>query len=97
MKRRVFRYFTAALLLCCLCAIYFNVLVDDAPVRALATETLRKTAGCGEKCKLDSFQGSRNIVQEKLEYDVEGKGHWVVMCRRDFIIVGAHTCKATGG
>jgi len=97
MKRRFFSYFTASLLFACLCAIYMNVIVDDGPVRARALETLRTTADCGEKCKLDAFHGERNIVQERMEYDVAGKGHWVVICRRQFLIAGDHWCRATGG
>ncbi|MBX3227568.1 MAG: hypothetical protein KIT84_14535 [Labilithrix sp.] len=96
MKRRIFQWFTATLFVLCLCAIYANLLVDDAPVRAQALQTAKTAAGCGDKCKLDSFHGERGMLQMRGEYDIEGKGHWTVICRRAFIVGGEYKCTATG-
>lgn len=97
MKRRLFQWFTVGVLFCCLGGIYANIIVDDGPVRVQALETLRTAAGCGAApCKLEQFRGERGMIQERLEYDVVGKGHWTVVCRRALIIAGEYTCKASG-
>ncbi|CAN5910205.1 hypothetical protein BH11MYX4_BH11MYX4_66750 [soil metagenome] len=97
--RKVFRIFTILLLGVCLWTAYANVFSDDTAVRAKANDLARKTAGCGDKCKVTSIRGNRGMLDETTEYDVEGPGagHYVVVCRRAQIVVGEYGCEVTGG
>ena len=97
--RKVFRIFTIVLLGVCLWTAYANVFSDDTAVRAKANDLARKTAGCGDKCKVTNIRGNRGMLDETTEYDVEGPGagHYVVVCRRAQIVVGDYACEVTGG
>jgi len=97
--RKVFRIFTILLLGLSLWTAYANVFSDDTAVRAKANDLARKTAGCGDKCKVTNIRGNRGMLDETTEYDVEGPGagHYVVVCRRAQIVVGDYACEVSGG
>lgn len=97
MKRRLFQWFTVLLLLVCVWTAYANVVSDDAGVRAQARSTVNQAAGCGEGCKLEGLRGERGMLEERIEYDVLNHGHYVVVCRRAYIIAGEHACNVTEG
>jgi len=93
--RRIFQWFTFFLFLLSGWVAYANVLSDDAEVRALARAALGEAAGCKDACKIESLRGDRGMVEERLEYDVVGRGHYTVVCRRTLIAFGPHTCHAS--
>lgn len=78
----------------CVWTAYANVLSDDAPVRAKARATVNQAAGCGDACELEGLHGDRGMLEERIEYDVVGHGHYVVVCRRAFILAGDYACEA---
>jgi hypothetical protein len=94
---RLFRIFTILLLLISICTAYMNVFSDDTSVRAGANDLARKHAGCGDKCKVTNIHGDRGMFQERIEYDIEGAGpgHYVVVCRRAYVVAGDYTCQVT--
>lgn len=92
--RRVFRGATFVLFLACLWTIYANILSDDTAVRAQAGEVVRKTAGCADKCKVVGMEGERGMVSEVITFTIDGKGQYVVTCRRAFVIAGDYACTA---
>lgn len=94
-SRRIFRWATFVLFLVCLWTIYSNVLSDDTAVRAQAGELARKTAGCGDKCKVVNMEGERGMLSEVITFTMEGKGQYVVTCRRAFVIAGDYACTAS--
>ena len=96
-RRQLFQAFTFLLLIVCVWTAYANVLSDDADVRAMARATVNQAAGCGESCKLEGMRGERGMLEERIEYDVLGKGHYVVVCRRAFIVAGDYACEVTEG
>lgn len=73
---------------------YSNVLSDDADVRALAGESARKEARCGDKCKVTGIRGTRGMIEESLEYDIDGAGGFLVTCRRAYVVAGDYACDA---
>lgn len=94
-RRSAFQWFTVVLLLVSFWTVYANVLSDDTDVRAKAKETVNEAAGCGKDCKHESLRGDRGMIEERIEYDILKHGHWVVVCRRAFVIAGEHTCTVT--
>ena len=92
--RRIFRGLTFVLFVLCLWTIYANVLSDDTAVRAQAGDLARKTAGCGDKCKVVGINGERGMLSETITYDIDGKGQILVTCRRAFVIFGDYACTA---
>ncbi|GEM_PF-1747997 len=97
MKRRVFQWFTVALLLLSMWTAYANVLSDDTEVREKARATLNAAAGCGDACKLENMRGDRGMFGTEIEYDLVKHGHYVVVCRRAFIVAGDWACEVTQG
>ena len=97
--RKGFRVFTILLLALCIWTAYANVFSDDTAVRAKANETARAKAGCGDRCKVTNMRGSRGMLEETIDFDVEGAGagHYVVTCRRAQIIVGDYACTVADG
>ena len=97
--RRGFRIFTVLLLGACLWTAYANVFSDDTAVRALANDSARRRAGCGDRCRVTNIRGNRGMLDETTEYDVEGPGagHYVVVCRRAHVIAGDYRCEVSGG
>jgi hypothetical protein len=89
--------FTVVLLLVSVWTVYANVLSDDAEVRAKARATVNQAAGCGDDCKLEGLRGERGMLEERIEYDVVKHGHYVVVCRRAFIVAGDYACTVTEG
>ena len=85
------------LLVVCVWTAYANVLTDDANVRVMARETVNQAAGCGEGCKLEGLRGERGMLEERIEYDVVHHGHYVVVCRRAFIVAGDYGCEVKEG
>jgi hypothetical protein len=97
MKRRLsslLRIFTILLLMVSIWTAYMNVFSDDTAVRASANELARKQAGCGDKCKVTNIRGDRGMIDTSIDYDVEGPGagHYVVVCRRAYVIAGDYAC-----
>lgn len=92
--RRVFRGLTFVLFVACIWTIYANVLSDDTAVRAQAGDVARKTAGCGDKCRVVNMEGERGMLSEVITFTMEGKGQYVVTCRRAFVIAGDYACTA---
>lgn len=99
MRRRVFQYFTVILLLACVWTAYANVISDDTEVRAKARATVNKFAGCpdNEACPMQSMKGERGMITESIEYDLVKHGHYVVLCRREYVIAGEYSCHVTEG
>ena len=95
MKRRVFQGFTVVLAILCGIAVYFNIVTDDLEVRKLARSTVNQAAGCGDNCKLSGLRGDRGMLSETLEYDVQDHGHWLITCRRAFVVIGDYACAVT--
>lgn len=98
MKRRLsaaFRVFTIILLLLTIFTAYQNVFSDDTDLRARAGELARKEAGCGDKCKQTGMRGNRGMLDETIEYDMDGVGGFVVTCRRAHVIAGDYACTAS--
>lgn len=94
-RRQFFQWFTVLLLAACVWTAYANVFSDDTDVRAKARNTVNKAAGCGEDCKLEGLRGERGMLEERIEYDVTKRGHFVVVCRRAFILAGDYGCGVT--
>ena len=92
MRRKVFQWFTVALLLVSIWTVYANVLSDDAPVRAKARATAETATKC-DACKLEGMRGDRGMLDETIEYDFVGKPPVVVACRRAFIVAGDYACE----
>lgn len=90
--RRLFRALTFVLFVVCVWTIYANVLSDDTAVRALAGDTARKTAGCGDKCKVVGMEGERGMLSEVITFTMEGKGQYVATCRRSAVVFGDYAC-----
>ena len=97
MKRRIFQWFTVALLILSVWMAWANVISDDADVRAKARATVNAAAGCGDDCRLEGMRGERGMLEERIEYDVVKHGHYVVVCRRPFIAFGDHVCEVKEG
>jgi hypothetical protein len=94
-RRQLFQWFTVLLLGACVWTAYANVFSDDSNVRAKARSTVNKAAGCGDDCKLEGLRGERGMLEERIEYDVVRRGHYVVVCRRAFIVAGDYGCTVT--
>ena len=97
-KRRLsgaFRVFTIFLLVVTIWTAYSNVFSDDTDLRARAADLARKQAGCGDKCKVSGIRGSRGMIDESVEYDMDGVGGFLVTCRRVYVIAGDYACVAT--
>jgi hypothetical protein len=92
--RRLFSGFTFILFVVCLWTIYANVLSDDMAVRAQAGELARKSAGCGDKCKVVGMDGERGMLSEAITFTIDGQGQTIVTCRRAFVIAGDYACTA---
>ncbi len=97
MKRRLFQWFTVVLLVVSVWTAYANVLSDDTHVRAKARTAVNTAAGCGDDCKMEGLRGERGMIEERIEYDLVKYGHYVVVCRRAYIVVGDYTCQVTEG
>ena len=96
-KRRLsgaFRVFTIFLLVVTIWTAYSNVFSDDTDLRARAADLARKQAGCGDKCKVSGIRGSRGMIAESIEYDMDGVGGYLVTCRRAYVIAGDYACVA---
>lgn len=89
-----FRLFTIFLLLVAIWTAYANVFSDDTDLRARAGELARKQAGCGDKCKVTGMRGSRGMLEESIDYDMDGVGGYRVTCRRAYVIAGDYACAA---
>jgi hypothetical protein len=96
-RRQIFQWFTVLLFLVSVWTAYANVLSDDTDVRAKARAAVNQAAGCGDDCKLEGLRGDRGMFAERIEYDVLNHGHYVVVCRRAFIVAGDHACTVTEG
>lgn len=94
-RRQLFQVFTVLLLVVCVWTAYANVFSDDTDVRAKARATVNQAAGCGDECKLEGLRGDRGMLEERIEYDVLKRGHYVVVCRRAFIVAGDYGCDVT--
>lgn len=88
----VFRIFTILLVGVTIWTASANVFSDDTAVKAQAADLARKTAGCGDKCKLVNMHGSRGMVDEEIDYEFHDVGTFHVSCRRANVIVGDYTC-----
>lgn len=97
MKRKVFQWFTITLLLLSVWTAYANVLSDDTEVRAKARAALNAAAGCGDNCKIEGIRGDRGMFGTEIEYDLVKHGHYVVVCRRAFVVAGDWACQVTEG
>ncbi|HVH45340.1 MAG TPA: hypothetical protein VM925_23465 [Labilithrix sp.] len=95
--RQLFQWFTIVLLVVSAWTAYANVISDDADVREKARATVNQAAGCGADCKLEGLRGDRGMLEERIEYDVLKHGHYVVVCRRAFIVAGEYACMVTEG
>jgi len=89
-----FRLFTIFLLLVAVWTAYENVFSDDTDPRARAGDLARKEAGCGDKCKVSGMRGSRGMLDETIDYDMDGVGGYRVTCRRAYVIAGDYACEA---
>ena len=95
--RYISRYFSFFLLLLCGLMAYSNVVSDDTAVRKLARDTLGDYAGCGDKCAVSGMHGERGMIHETIEYDIDGRGHYVVACHRKMVALGDYLCVVTDG
>lgn len=95
--RYIGRYFSFFMLVVCGLMAYSNVVADDTEVRKLALTTLGDFAGCKDKCALSGMHGERGMVHETIEYDIDGKGHYVVKCHRKMVALGDYLCVVTDG
>jgi hypothetical protein len=93
--RRVFQAFTLVLLLVTGWTAYANVISDDMDVRNKARAAVNQAAGCGNDCKLEGLRGERGMFEERIEYDVVKRGHFVVVCRREHVALGDYACTVT--
>ena len=80
----------------CVCAlaalaVHNNVMADDSALndrmRALACEQ----AG-GDSCQIVRMVGKRSILESHTQFEIEGGGMFDVVCRREALVVGEHTC-----
>ncbi|MDB4935862.1 MAG: hypothetical protein JWP87_2834 [Labilithrix sp.] len=92
--RGAFRVVTIVLLLVAIWTAYANVFSDDTDLRAQAGTMARQQAGCGDKCKVVGMHGSRGMLEESIDYEIDGKGAFVVTCRRAYVIAGEYACDA---
>ena len=90
-----FRLFTICLLLVSIWTAYENVFSDDTDLRARAGDLARKEAGCGDKCKQSGMRGNRGMLEESIDYDMDGVGGFNVTCRRAYVFVGDYACVAS--
>jgi len=90
----LFRVFTIVLLGVTIWTAYANVFSDDTELRARANDLARKTAGCGDKCKVTGIRGSRGMLETSTEVDIDSLGGYLVTCRRAFIVAGDYACEA---
>ncbi len=99
MKRRLFQAFTVVLLLISVWTAYANVFSDDTEVRAKARVAVNHAAGCAdnESCPMEGLRGDRGMISETIEYDLVRRGHYVVNCRRAFVVAGDYTCEVIEG
>ena len=97
MKRRLFQWFTVLLLIATVWMAYANVLSDDTAIRAQARVAVDTAAGCGDACRIERLAGERGMIEERIEYDVLQHGHYVVVCRRAYILAGDYTCVVKEG
>jgi len=93
--RSLLRVLTVFIFFLSLWTAYANVFSDDTALRAHAGDLARQFAGCGDKCKVTGMHGDRGMIEERIAYDIDGKGQVVVTCRRQLIAVGDYDCKAT--
>jgi hypothetical protein len=96
-RRQIFQLFTVVLLVVSIWTAYANVLSDDTDVRKQARTTVNAAAGCGDECKVESLRGERGMLEERIEYEILKHGHYVVVCRRAYIVVGDYACAVTEG
>ena len=96
-RRRLFQWFTLVLLTASVWTAYANVFSDDADVRTKARSTVNHAAGCWDDCKVEGLRGERGMMEERIEYDVVGHGHYAVVCRRAFFVAGDYTCALIEG
>ena len=72
-------------------AVHNNVVADDSALhermRALACEQ----AG-GDQCHVLRMVGKRSVFESHTEFEIEGGGMFDVVCRREALVVGEHTC-----
>lgn len=94
--RQIFRWILGVLFVLSIWTAYANVFSDDAAVRAKARAALGVAASCGETCKVSGLRGDRSMFDERIEYDVVGRGHYLVVCRRAYIAFGEHACTVSG-
>lgn len=90
--RGAFRALTIGLFGLSVWTAYANVFSDDAAIRTRAGEVARKFAGCGDGCKVTGMNGQRGMLEERIDYDIDGRGRVSVACRREFIAFGNHDC-----
>ena len=74
--------------------VYRNVLADDSAVRAMAEQTARAAAGCGD-CKPTRVEGKRGMISESLTFTMQNGASIAVSCRRPYIAFGDYACTAT--
>jgi hypothetical protein len=91
-RRKVIHALGLLLVACCVILAVENVYSDDEAVRGLARTTATKAAGCGDACKVTGLHGDRGMIHEEITYDIDGKGAYLVSCRRAFILAGAYSC-----
>jgi hypothetical protein len=96
-KRRIFQWFTVVLLVVSVWTAYANVLSDDADVRAKARTAVNTAAGCGDACRMEGLRGERGMIEERIEYELVKYGHYVVVCRRAYVVAGDYACQVTEG
>jgi hypothetical protein len=96
-NRKILQWLTLALLAVSMWTVYANVLSDDAEVRVKARTAVNTAAGCGDACRLENLRGERGMLEERIEYDLVKQGHYVVVCRRAFIVAGDYRCEVTEG
>lgn len=92
--RSLLRGFATFVFFLSLWTAYTNVFSDDTAVRAHAGDLARQFAGCGDKCKVTGMHGDRGMIEERIAYDIDGKGQVVVTCRRQHVVIGDYECKA---
>ena len=88
-----FRAFTIAACAVSAWTVYANVLSDDSVVRERARQVARNHLGGGDKPAFTGMRGSRGMIEERVEYDVSGRGLLVVVCRRQYLVFGDYACE----
>lgn len=96
-RRQIFQGITVLLVAGSVWTAYANVLSEDTEVRAKARATVNNAAACGEACKLEGLRGDRGMLETRIEYDIVNHGHYVVVCRRAFIVAGDYACEVREG